>query len=141
MDLLYFITPFFAWLVAGGTKIIINSLKAGELAFKQISYSGLPSNHSSIVSSVAAMVVLQEGVNSAAFGGAVALAFIVILDAASLHKHIGEQAAEINKLKEYKDEMLRESIGHTRIEIIAGLIVGVATAFFLYKVFASFSFR
>lgn len=78
--------PFAAWLTAGGLKFIVNSVRAGKPAFGLIGYGGLPSNHSAIVSSMAALIAFREGVSSAAFGVALTLAFIVILDASSLRK-------------------------------------------------------
>ena len=56
----YLITPFLAWLVAGCLKFLINSIKAKQLAFGLIGYGGLPSNHSAIVSSMAALIAFKE---------------------------------------------------------------------------------
>jgi acid phosphatase family membrane protein YuiD len=52
------------------------------------------------------------------------------LDASSLRRQVGKHAAMINKLTiESKDRTpLRERMGHTRIEIIAGILVGIAVA-------------
>ncbi|CAI8825191.1 MULTISPECIES: divergent PAP2 family protein [Methylococcus] len=56
MDIACAITPFLAWLTAGTLKFIVNSCRARRLAFGQIGYGGLPSNHSAIVSSTAALI-------------------------------------------------------------------------------------
>jgi acid phosphatase family membrane protein YuiD len=130
MNIGYVITPFIAWLLAGSIKFIINSVNAGKLAFWQIGYGGLPSNHSAIVSSMAALIAFREGIANPAFGVALALAFIVMLDANSLRRQVGKQAAAINRLNKTQNirEPLRERMGHSRIEIIAGIILGIATA-------------
>ena len=140
MDLTYLFTPFLAWLIAGGLKFVINSVNAKKLAFGLIGYGGLPSNHSAIVSSMAMLIALKEGINQPAFGVAITLAFIVILDASSLRKQIGKQAVEINKILEKNSEKdnqqnkkLRERIGHTRIEILCGILVGMAVAGLIFK--------
>lgn len=137
-DLAYAVTPFAAWLVAGATKFLVNSLRAGRPAFGLIGYGGLPSNHAAIVGSVAALVALREGIGHPAFGAAVALAWIVLLDANSLRRQIGRQAAQINRLlaREGAAERLRERIGHTRVELGAGIVVGVAVAAAVHRVFA-----
>lgn len=127
----YVLTPFLAWFVAGILKFIITSIKAKRLAFDLIGYGGLPSNHSAIVSSITALIALKEGINHPAFGVAITLAFIVILDAYSLRKHIGLQAAAINQFM-HTISPLRERIGHTRIEIISGVLVGIAVAIIIY---------
>jgi len=131
MDLSYLITPFFAWLIAGCSKFAINSIKAKQLAFGQIGYGGLPSNHSAIVSSAVALVGFSEGIDHPAFGVGIALAFVVMLDANSLRQKVGLQAAAINRLNAVSGEaceVLRERMGHTKVEIIAGVVVGVFSA-------------
>jgi acid phosphatase family membrane protein YuiD len=131
----YVLTPFLAWLVAGILKFLINSLKAHRLAFDLIGYGGLPSNHSAIVSSMATLIALKEGINTPAFGVAIALAFIVILDASSLRRQVGKHAEAINQLNALTTSsslLLRERMGHTRIEIFAGVITGSAVAYLVY---------
>jgi acid phosphatase family membrane protein YuiD len=130
MDFTYALTPFLAWLVAGVLKFIINSIKAKQLAFGLIGYGGLPSNHSAIVSSMVALIALKEGIGHPAFGVAITLAFIVVLDANSLRQQVGKHAAVINKLAtEVPDyQSLRERMGHTRMEIAAGIATGIAIA-------------
>ena len=122
----YLVTPFLAWLVAGCLKFLINSIKAKQLAFGLIGYGGLPSNHSAIVSSMAALIAFKEGVDTPAFGVALTLAFIVMLDANSLRRAVGKHAVAINQLAKDDPEyqQLRERMGHTKIEILAGVIVG-----------------
>jgi acid phosphatase family membrane protein YuiD len=132
MDYSYLLTPFVAWLVAGSLKFAINSLRAGKLAFGLIGYGGLPSNHSTIVSSMAALIAFKEGIQHPAFGVAIALAFIVLLDANSLRRQIGKQAQAINQLAREGNTAqaspLRERIGHTKLELAAGIVVGVLVA-------------
>ena len=130
MDVSYILTPFLAWLAAGGAKFIINSIKAKQLAFSLIGYGGLPSNHSAIVSSMAAVIALKEGIGHPAFGIATTLAFIVMLDANSLRQQVGKHAVVINLLaaQAADHQTLRERIGHTRFEIAAGIAVGVSVA-------------
>jgi hypothetical protein len=134
-DFSYLFTPFIAWLIAGVLKFLINSLRARRFAFDLIGYGGLPSNHSAIVSSMATLIALKEGMNSPAFGVAIALAFIVILDASSLRIQVGKHAVAINKLKSLNGDVkpyLRERMGHTKIEIFAGLLTGAVVAYLVY---------
>ena len=130
LDFSYALTPFLAWLVAGVSKFAINSFKAKKLAFGLIGYGGLPSNHSTIVSSMAALIALKDGIGTPAFGVAVTLAFVVMLDANSLRQQVGKHATAINKLAAdtADHQALRERIGHTRWEIAAGIAVGIAVA-------------
>jgi acid phosphatase family membrane protein YuiD len=137
MDLSYLVTPLIAWLVAGCLKFLINSIRAKTLAFGLIGYGGLPSNHSAIVCSMVTLIALKEGLQHPALGVAVTLAFIVILDASSLRKQVGRQATAINKLvrsSQPEQPALRERIGHTPIEILAGVLTGAGVAYLVAKV-------
>lgn len=135
MSYSYALTPFLAWLVAGFFKFIINSIRAKRLAFGLIGYGGLPSNHSAIVSSTAALVALKEGLAHPAFGVAITLSFIVMLDANSLRRQIGVHAKALNQLLNGAADSprLRERMGHTRLEIAAGIVVGIAVATVMHK--------
>lgn len=126
----YLITPFLAWLAAGCIKFLINSIRAKKLAFSLIGYGGLPSNHSAIVSSMTALIVLNEGIYSPAFGVALTLSFIVLLDANSLRRAVGQHAVLINQLVKDNIEVkpLRERMGHSKVEIVAGIVVGIFVA-------------
>lgn len=138
MDFSYVLTPFLAWFIAGVSKFTINSIKAKQFAFGLIGYGGLPSNHSAIVSSMAALIALKEGIGHPAFGVAITFAFIVMLDANSLRRQVGKHAAAINKLAAEASghQSLRERMGHTQLEIIAGSAVGIAVASIVNVMFA-----
>lgn len=125
MSLVYLITPFFAWFMTGITKFSINSLKNKRLAFDLIGYGGMPSNHSAIVCSMVTLIYLREGVDHPAFGVALTLMFIVLLDANSLRKQIEKHAIALNSIQNFK---LRQRIGHSKLEIAAGCIVGSLVA-------------
>lgn len=128
----YVLTPFLAWLLAGMLKFAINSIRAKRLAFDLIGYGGLPSNHSAIVASMATLIALRVGIDTPVFGVAVTLAFIVILDATSLRRQVGKHAVAINRLSSLENnhpDSLRERMGHTRLEVVAGILVGMVAAY------------
>jgi len=140
MDFIYAVTPFFAWLVAGCLKFAVNSVRAKRLALDLIGYGGMPSNHSAIVSSTAALIALREGIGHPAFGVAVTLAFIVMLDAHSLRRQVGKQAQAINALarrvcSDKDDVPLRERMGHSVYEIGAGVLTGMVVALAMQLLF------
>jgi acid phosphatase family membrane protein YuiD len=116
------LTPFLAWLVAGGVKFVVNCWRERRWAFELIGYGGWPSNHSCIVSSVATVVGLNSGLQSSSFLVALGLAFIVVIDAMGLRRQVGKQAAAINELDSQVN--LRTRMGHSRWEVLSGLAVG-----------------
>lgn len=130
MELHYLIIPFWSWLVAGSLKFAINSFNARRWAFDLIGYGRLPSNHAAMVSGVTALIGIREGIEAPVFGVAITLAFIVILDAKSLRLQVGKQAEAINILRQGLAGMpvLRERMGHTPIELLAGVVTGLCAA-------------
>ncbi len=137
MDIAYLVTPLLTWITVGPIKFLINSVRARKWAFNLVGNGGFPSNHSAVVSSMATLIALREGIGHPAFGVAVTLCFIVIIDANSLRQHVGRQAAAINRLAEDKPDYkrLRERMGHTVVEICGGLATGIALGHLVHAVF------
>ncbi|HEX8405111.1 MAG TPA: divergent PAP2 family protein [Duganella sp.] len=144
MDIAYLVTPLITWVTVGPIKFLINSVKARKWAFNLVGNGGFPSNHSAVVSSMATLIALREGIGHPAFGVAVTLCFIVVIDANSLRQHVGKQAAAINRLAAGEGRpaaaqsghtWLRERMGHTVVEIIGGLGTGVAIAHAIHAIF------
>src|SRR3954467_11307317 len=115
MEYIYLVTPVLTWLVVGPIKFLITSVRQRRLAFNLVGNGGFPSNHSAVVTSMATLIALREGMGHPAFGVAVTLAFVVMIDANSLRQHVGRQAAAINRLAGVAT--LRERMGHTLVEI------------------------
>ena len=126
MDLTYLLTPPLTWAIVGPIKFLITSVRQRRLAFDLVGNGGFPSNHSAVVTSVATLIALREGMAHPAFGVAVTLCFIVMIDANSLRQHVGRQAAAINRLAGEKGAGLRERMGHTLVEIGGGIVTGIA---------------
>lgn len=136
----YFLAPFIGWFVSGCLKYLINMIRYGRDNAKHYAGNGgFPSTHTSTIATVTFLIGFSEGWLSPIFGLGVGFLFIIIIDATGLRDAVGKQAALLNKLhaddKEYK--ALRERMGHNRIEILGGLVVGFITAFILYVVFTS----
>jgi acid phosphatase family membrane protein YuiD len=133
MDITYLVTPVLTWLVVGPIKFLINSARQRRWAFNLVGNGGFPSNHSSVVTSMATLIALREGIGHPAFGVAVTLAFIVMIDANSLRQHVGRQAAAINRLGGAGPGVkpLRERMGHTLVEIGGGICTGIAMGFLI----------
>jgi acid phosphatase family membrane protein YuiD len=130
MDISYLVTPFITWLVVGPIKFFITSVRQRRLAFDLVGNGGFPSNHSSVVTAMATLIALREGIDHPAFGVAVTLCFIVMIDANSLRQHVGRQAAAINRLGGAGEGVkpLRERMGHTLVEIGGGIVTGMLVA-------------
>ena len=136
MEIIYLITPVLTWMVVGPIKFLISSVRYRRWAFDLVGNGGFPSNHSAVVSSMATLIALREGMGHPAFGVAVTLAFIVMIDANSLRQHVGRHAVTLNRLHEGKEDyvILRERMGHTRFEIAGGILTGIGMGFLIYTV-------
>ena len=112
-----------------------------ELIFKQrwrpsvlIETGGMPSSHSALVTGTAAGVGLQLGFNDPLFALASTIAFIVMYDASGIRRSAGLTAAKVNQISKANlnesssETALKESLGHTKIEVLVGSIFGPTVA-------------
>ncbi|WP_269610898.1 divergent PAP2 family protein [Prochlorococcus marinus] len=112
-----------------------------ELIFKQkwrpsvlIETGGMPSSHSALVTGTAAGVGLELGFNDPVFALASTIAFIVMYDASGIRRSAGLTAAKVNQIsKDNSNELssettLKESLGHTKIEVLVGSLLGPIVA-------------
>ena len=112
-----------------------------ELIFKKswrpsvlIETGGMPSSHSALVTGTAAGVGLQLGFNDPVFALASTVAFIVMYDASGIRRSAGLTAAKVNQiskdnaLKLSSENILKESLGHTKIEVLVGSLLGPIVA-------------
>jgi acid phosphatase family membrane protein YuiD len=140
--MLYFLSPFIAWLVAGTTKFIVNYFRFGKNAFGRIGNGGFPSTHTTVITTPTVLIGINEGLFSPLLGLGVAIILIVIIDATGLRYHVGKHATMINLLIEEtalskeKKMQLRESMGHTKFEVLGGLILGIVLGFVLDFIFS-----
>ena len=137
MDVAYLVAPLTAWVTAGSLKLAISLLRSGRLDWSQVGLGGLPSIHTAVVSATAMLIGLREGVATPLFALAVTLAMIVMFDALHLRREVGAHAAALNDLLQHDATRprLREHIGHQRIEVVGGLLVGLGCAFVLHYLF------
>ena len=102
---------------------------------------GLPSSHSALVTAVTLSIGLQEGFNTSLFVLSAAMALIVIYDAAGVRRQAGIHAEKINEIMRhfiesghFPEEDLKEMLGHTPLEVIAGVILGALVCWFVFGV-------
>jgi acid phosphatase family membrane protein YuiD len=120
--MLYFLAPFIGWLVSGCTKFAVNYLRYGKEARARIGNGGFPSTHTTIMTTTTILIGWNEGFTSALFGLGVAITYIVIIDATGLRRSVGRHAAALNKLDDEANH--RESMGHTKLEVLGGICLG-----------------
>ncbi|MBQ7704226.1 MAG: divergent PAP2 family protein [Selenomonadaceae bacterium] len=129
----FFLLPFVAWIISGSLKFLVNSLKFGiDNGKKLIGYGGLPSTHTTIISSAVFFYGFSEGFFTPTFTLGLSVLLLFAMDAHNLRIKIGTHAKILNSLQ--NKIVLRERMGHTWLEIICGLILGAILGY----IFANF---
>ena len=139
------ITGLSSWAFAQLLKTIIHLFIYKKLDLKRLfGDGGMPSGHSATVTSIAIIIALLCGTDSVEFAISAILAIIVCHDATGVRLETEKQAFIINELVKAFSELseeklpevkLKKFVGHTPIQVMAGIIIGVCNAFFMYWLF------
>ncbi len=131
-----------AWSLAQAIKVPLDFLSTRRWNWALLlSVGGMPSSHSALVASTAHAIGLHVGFDSPLFALAVVVAIVVIYDATGIRRQAGIHAEIINTMIEdlaaghpLKGEQLREVLGHTPIQVLAGALLGLAIAQFYWMI-------
>ena len=131
-----FWAAFCGWGLAQFTKLIGDLRKTRRVNFYHfVSVGGMPSAHSAMVSALTVSIGINRGFESTVFVLALAFALITMFDASTVRRAAGQQARLLNQIVEelfrerrLAQEKLRELLGHTRLEVFMGMLMGVFTA-------------
>ncbi len=135
------ISGLLAVFIAQVLKLYTFYIKTGKVDFEYLSTTGgMPSSHSAGVCALTTSVGLIAGFNSLMFAVSGGYALVVMHDAAGVRKNAGEMAKLVNQIIKdfYKSDLktksaqLKELLGHTPKEVIAGAILGGSIALFLH---------
>ena len=123
-----------SWTLAQVLKFLLSAITNRKFElYYLLTGGGMPSSHSSFVCTCATCTAILTGVDSVTFAISVVLALVVMYDAANVRKETGEQAKVLNYIMEnwgsQKPELfaeeLKELIGHTWLQVGAGLVLGI----------------
>lgn len=127
------------WFTAQVLKTIVNFILLGKFQIERMwGDGGMPSAHSATVCAMVIATARSEGVHSAVFAVACVFAIITMHDAMGVRRETGEQAKVLNQMLEQwidvteknnpflQNMHLKEMVGHTPLQVVAGVLVGVA---------------
>lgn len=142
-----------AWIVAQILKTFFYFIFEKRFDIRRLfGAGGMPSGHSAAVVALSFSILKKYGIESPYFAISFILAIIVMHDAKGIRRSSGEQAKLLNKLVEVLDipeikqieikrkikmfnrdnaqyneniKLLKEQIGHTPIEVLAGVFIGI----------------
>ena len=124
------------WLIAQALKIPTEYLRSRRWMWAMFfAPGGMPSSHSALMVAWTLATGLYQGFDTPVFAIAVGITMIVVHDAAGVRRQAGMHAERINLLFEellkghmWDENELKEVIGHTPLEVIGGIILGLITA-------------
>jgi len=138
-----------AWFLTQALKVLVTSSKEKKLRMHRIiEPGGMPSSHAAMVIALLTGVGVKEGVSSTLFIVTLIFSLTIIYEAIGVRKEVEEQAEILNKimknlskektgtsslnLKMHKS--LRETLGHSPLEVLVGGVIGFLIAVFLWVI-------
>ncbi|XP_072971190.1 uncharacterized protein [Typha angustifolia] len=137
------ISAILAFAIAQSIKLVTTWYKENRWDAKQLVGSGgMPSSHSATVTALAVAIGFHDGFGSSLFATAIILACVVMYDASGVRLHAGRQAEVLNQIvyelpSEHplaETRPLRELLGHTPPQVIAGGVLGFVVAAFVQMI-------
>ena len=129
------------WVVAQVLKTIIDlALNKSFNPERLVGSGGMPSSHSATVCGLTTAAALEYGAGSFEFAISFVLSMVVMYDAIGVRRETGKQAKLLNSIlmenplklnAEVLQEKLKEYVGHTPLQVLAGAILGICLALLL----------
>ncbi len=130
-----------AWVFTQTIKVTLGVIREKRFNFRWfIGTGGMPSSHAAGATALALSSGLELGFSSPVFALAFVFAMVTMFDAQGVRRSAGKQAGILNKVLEdihwkgkIKEGKLKELLGHTPIEVMAGSIIGGLIAMALHR--------
>lgn len=132
-----------SWLLAQFIKLF--TFMAREKKFDYgflFRLGGMPSSHTASAAACATSVGMRMGFGSPVFAVAIGMLALIMIDAQSVRRAAGVQARLLNQMAEdfyrnhkFSPEKLVEFLGHTRLEVLAGALLGIGIALLVHGYF------
>lgn len=134
------------WFIAQVLKTLIDLAITKSFSAERLTGAGgMPSAHSATVCALATAAALKYGLNSEVFAISAILAIIVMYDARGVRRETGNQAVILNQIIDYfnnkspekiafTEDNLKELIGHTPLQVIAGALLGIIVGFVAHAI-------
>jgi len=131
-----------AWAIAQTIKLPLEYLQTHRWNWALlVQAGGMPSSHAALLVGITHAIGLSVGFNSPLFALAFAMCMIVIYDATGIRRQAGIHAERINTMindlaagQPVKQEQLAEVLGHTPLEALGGILLGLIVAQFTWMI-------
>lgn len=124
-------------------KCVIHFMNHEEVNLSLLVFEpgGMPSTHAAVVTALTTTLYLANA-DTAIFAVALIFSLIVMADAIGVRREAGETAHRINQMLKVMGTMkrkgvtgVREVLGHTPLQVIAGVVLGMLVALFFFSYF------
>lgn len=130
-----------AWVIAQSIKVLLGVLREKRFNFRWfVGTGGMPSSHAAGVSALSTSIGVSYGFDSALFAVTLVFTLIVLFDSQGVRFSTGKMAGVLNKMlddiywkKRLDDKQLKEFLGHTPVEVFAGIALGIFVSLLLYR--------
>ncbi|MDO8535923.1 MAG: divergent PAP2 family protein [Candidatus Omnitrophota bacterium] len=130
-----------AWIIAQSIKVLLGVLRERRFNFRWfVGTGGMPSSHAAGVSALSTSIGVAYGFDSALFAVTLVFTLVVLFDSQGVRFSTGKMAGVLNKMlddiywkKRLDDKQLKEFLGHTPIEVFAGIALGILVSLLLYR--------
>ena len=132
-----------SWLVAQFIKLVMFLVRERKFDYGFLfRLGGMPSSHTASAAACATSVGLRAGFESPVFAVALGMLALIMIDAQSVRRAAGAQARLMNQMAEefyrnhkFSPEKLVEFLGHTRMEVLMGALLGIGMACLVHGFF------
>ena len=136
-----------SWLAAQFIKLALFLVRERRFDYGfLLRLGGMPSSHTASAAACATSIGLRTGFGSPIFALALGMLALIMIDAQSVRRAAGMQARLLNQMAEefyrnhkFSPEKLVEFLGHTRLEVLMGLLLGVAIAVGVHAAFPAWA--
>lgn len=139
-----FVAAALGWLIAQLLKTGIHMFFTKEfVAERLVGSGGMPSSHSATVCALATASYFEYGAGGFEFAITLMFAIVVMYDAMGVRRETGIQAKVLNDMLRIFEDMgkeelsvhdkLKEFVGHTPLQVLAGALLGILIATLMYS--------
>jgi len=122
-------------------KVFIDSVRTRRFAYMRFfDNGGMPSSHTSLITTLTVGVGRYAGFDSTIFSLTLIFGMYFVFEAAGLRQEVGNQARVLNDLVDelrathhVDPSRLKELVGHTWNEVLAGAVIGLAVAWLMMR--------
>ena len=134
------IAALLGWLIAQVLKTILVLITTKKLDLERMfGAGGMPSSHSAMATAMTIQVGEECGLGSVSFAIALVFSLIILYDALGVRRQAGEHAKMLNRVAYtleqenlnnennllVKFDELKELLGHTPLEVLGGVVLGI----------------